>query len=674
MDIEWQGKPINFRAFCREQKKLNKLVTGEQNQTRYAVLIDPDLADEFNSSKTDEERVPLVLLTQSMADNTLGIICLNERLEPSRMEGSGECLDCNPEQRNKLIKNLDRTLTRKRLMSVHPEFALARAIATQDTALCKSLLRDSPELLVITDKLLRLFGDYGMRLPQVLVRHCHEVGVELRHLMGFIGGCTVSDIKTRSITRGAFGLMSSSPKIDGEVRDILPDIIRSGKSHVFVYSLLKSGKYALVKDLLKEGWIFSGELTADLVFESGHKPLITDAVLKGMSQAPRNYLEASPEIIQWAVDSRWGKAFKLESELEEYWNGLEYGESNCGGNILAWAASVKRDEAGMKKLLRACAEVQGLGASPLFGEDSNQIRLLGIKKQVVEKLVGVIGDVAYLRWLYNEKLSRGVLLGCEALHVEMLSQLVEGESRREMVDALVKNLGFCFIHQPAEVRDDLSQRLSQMMPYDPGAVYEEMLRLIYKIENRPELHRQESEILLKYIDHRPEDGKKMQLMSGALGNLDDIRIHDLIGGREDDHLYDAGKLTEFFTGWQEPDDLLKIAKFLQEYDPPVFSSLLPMIFSEAHYSFEGWVNFRLVLSLVKAEEELSLLPAVMDDYQSILGNSFKGFASAIKDAGCETMLKRVIHDYRKENGAGTERTALSKIECLLEDAPVPTLS
>ena len=67
MDIEWQGKPINFMAFCREQKKLNKLVTGVQNHIRYAVLLDSVLADEFNSEKTDKERVPLVLLTQSMA-------------------------------------------------------------------------------------------------------------------------------------------------------------------------------------------------------------------------------------------------------------------------------------------------------------------------------------------------------------------------------------------------------------------------------------------------------------------------------------------------------------------------------------------------------------------------------------------------------------------------------
>ena len=679
MKIEWRGSPINFKEFCREQRKLNKLVTGEQNQTRYAVLLDPDLADEFNPTKTHKGRVPLVLLTQSMEDNALGILLLDEDLRLVDETDSGERLVFTIQEQRKLRQNLGSLLTRQRLLTMHPEFALARAIATEDSALCKVLIRDRPDLLTISNELMWLFGDYEKRLPQAVVHHFQEAGVELHHLMGLLEkgyesdgtplprGIRIIDANIL-MRRGVFRLMTGRSNIDVEVRDILPDILRSSTEGDFFWELLRAKKYELVEDLLKEGWISCGELDSGLIFGSGHKSLITEAALKGISLDPSGFLEAPQEIIEWAVDSRWGRAFGLESELGEYCFELEHEGMGCGGNVLAWAASRAQDEARLLELLRTCSRIQGDTAFPPFSEESDQVRLLGIKKQVIEKLVGVIGEAAYLRMLGREWKAVDVLMGCEALHVAMLSQSVSDENQREIKYSLVKDLGFCFIHQPAEVRDDLSQQVSQMMPDDPGAIYREMLRSIYHAWGEPVLSRQENEVLLKYIDHCPEDGKKVQRLSGVLGNLGGMKMYQLIQWLDDGYLYEDSKLMEYFLVRQKLDDVLELGQFLQEHEPLVFSALLPMLFSEGQISFRARTHFLWVLTLVKAEEELSALLTEMDGRKATLGYSFEDEFSAIKEGGCELIFKRAIQNYRKENGGVAEGSALSKFEERLGEA------
>ena len=672
MDIEWQGKPINFRAFCREQKKLNKLVTGEQNQTRYAVLLDSDLTDEFNSSNTDKGRVPLVLLTQSMADKSLGLVCLNENLKTTRYKGSGKRLvDCRSEEK-KLIQQLGKVLTRKRLLSMNPEFALARAIAAEDGALCKALISDRPDLLSVSAELLELFGDYSQRLPEVVVRHFHEACADWGDVQDILENRRNLKGNIQSIIRGAYHLMSRRPKIEAEVREILSHDSQARDVKELMSELIKSGRCLLVKKLLQEGWITRKELFAHLVYESGHKGLITEAVRKGISVEPQCFEAASPEIIEWAVGSRWGKAFGLESNFEKYWNGIDSKAMSYGGNILAWAASVEPDEERLKKILCICSMWQDKEFFPMFDEEIEYGCLLSIKKQVIGRLVDVVGEEAYLRWLQKERLSRGVVKGCEIFHVEMLSRLVRDEDRREILDGLVRDLGLCFIHQQPALRDDLSERVSKMMPHDSGAVYGEMLRFVY----RGMTHRQqENEILTQYIDRCPEDGERVKRLSSDLGDLDGMPLSSLIDRREGGRLYGVHQLKKVFHEHQSKENALKLGRFLQKNDPSLFSALLANLCSESCYPYYGWKNLKVVLTLVRTEQELSKIPVVVDGIKNAGLLDAKKTAGeivyAMKEAGCEVMFQRVVQDYRKENSAEWEDSVLCKVEELMgETAPI----
>ena len=623
MDIEWQGKQINFMAFCREQKKLNKLVTGVQNHIRYAVLLDSVLADEFNSEKTDKERVPLVVLTQSMADKTLGIVCLDENLKPSRMAGSGELLASNPDEKQNLTEKLRRVLTRKRLLSMHPEFALARAIATSNGSLCDALLRDRPDLLVISEGLLRLFGDYSEKLPQAVLRHCYEAGVDLGDLVDFIVAPDSSDFngKFSAIRRGAFHLMARSPRIETEVYKVYPCLWKAFRSSPLLDEFVVLGKYALIKELLQTGCISGRHLSTSLLFKLADKEpireIILEALSKGMNVIPPNFMYASPETIQWAVDSPWGKELGLDSEIEKHFMEAMSGERVCEVNILIWAASKTHDEDRLKMLLDVCAKSQRIGVYPMYGQKSNQVRLLGVKRQVIKRLVGVIGEAAYLDWLHIYDRFRGVVAGCEAWHVEMLFRLVDDERRREFVGALVGDFALCLMYNPTAVRDDIAQRLSQLMPHDTGAVHRLMLRHSCHNADRPELFRQKNEILLRYIDHCPEDGKKLQHLLAAFRCCNDIQLHQFIGQCRGGSLYDNLKLIGLFRQKGTEDHWLNFGRFMQEHDPEMFPPLLGQLCSEMCHLDNDRMGFKVLLNLVKTEEELSLLPAIMDDIKTI---------------------------------------------------------
>ena len=656
------------------KKKLNKLVTGVQNHIRYAVLLDSVLADEFNSEKTDKERVPLVLLTQSMADKTLGIVCLDENLKPSRMAGSGELLASNPDEKQHLTEKLRRVLTRKRLLSMHPEFALARAIATSNGSLCDALLRDRPDLLVISHSLLRLFGDYSEKLPQAVLRHCYEAGVDLGDLVDFIVVPDSSDFgKFSVIRRGALHLMARSPRIETEIYKVLPILTMHILSRALLSEFMALRKYALIKEFFQTGWIAGEHLGGALLFELADKEpirepireLILEAISKGMEVIPPSFMYASPETIQWAVDSPWGKELGLDSEIEKHFMEVMSGERVCEVNILIWAASKTHDEDNLKMLLGVCAKSQRHTVYPLFGQKSSQVRLLGVKRQVIKKLVGVIGEAAYLDWLHIDNRSRGVVPGCEAWHLEMLSRLVDDERRREFVDALVREFAFCLIQNPAEVRDDIAQRLSQLMPHDTGAVHRCMLRRIYNNADFPELFRQKNEILLRYIDHCPEDGKKLQHLLAAFRCCNDIQLHQFIGQCRGGSLYDNLKLIGLFRQKGTEEHWLNFGRFMQEHDPEMFPPLLGQLCSEMCHLDNDRMGFKVLLNLVKTEEELSLLPAIMDDIKTIAPLHLEEVVSVMEKSGCKEMFQRVVHAYRKEFGVSSEESLLSKIEDLL---------